>query len=134
MVFFGYVQCPVVCPTALVLAAQARAALGADRERVQVIFITLDPERDTPAQVEEYATGFDPGFIGLSGDLARTREVAKEFRVYFEKIPSGSSYTMDHTALTYVFDAEGRLRLGMTHQHTLEQYVADLRTLMEPES
>jgi protein SCO1 len=134
MVFFGYLECPVVCPTALVLAAEARKALGADRERVQVIFITLDPERDTPARVKEYAAAFDPSFIGLRGDLERTREVAKEFRVYFEKVPNGGSYSIDHTALTYVFDDVGRLRLGMTHQHTLEQYVADLRTLMKPES
>jgi protein SCO1/2 len=133
MVFFGFVHCPVVCPAALALATQARNALGPDRERVQVIFITLDPERDTPDIVRQYATAFDPSFIALRGDLERTREVAKEFRVYFEKVPAGDSYTIDHTALTYVFDDQGRLRLGMSHQHTLEQYVADLRTLMKPE-
>jgi len=134
MVFFGYIQCPVVCPTALVRAAEARNALGADRERIQVIFITLDPERDSPALVKEYAAAFDPNVIGLRGDLQRTREVAKEFHVYYEKVPSGSSYSIDHTAITYIYDDQGRLRLGMQHQHTTEQYVADMRTLMKSKS
>jgi len=129
---FGYLQCPEVCPTILMHAAEARNALGAERERVQVIFVTLDPERDSGALVDQYAKAFDPSFVGLRGDLPRTKEVAKEFRVYFEKVPTGSSYSVDHTTITYVFDDQGRLRLGITPQHTLQQYVSDLRTLMKP--
>jgi len=134
MVFFGYVQCPVVCPTVLMRAAEAKRALGPDGDRLQVLFITLDPERDTFALVKEYAEAFDPSFIGLRGDLKRTSEVAKEFHVYYAKVPTGSSYSIDHTATTYVFDEQGRLRLGLQHQHTTEQYVADMRTLMKSKS
>ncbi|MBI2316266.1 MAG: SCO family protein [Betaproteobacteria bacterium] len=130
MVFFGFIYCPEVCPTVLYSAAQARKALGADGERIQVIAITLDPERDTPAQMKEYAAAFDPTFIGLRGDLDRTKAVAKEFRVFFQKVPAGNTYTIDHTAFTYVFDPEGRLRLALRHQQTTEEIVADLRTLM----
>jgi protein SCO1/2 len=133
MVFFGFIYCPEVCPTVLYSAAQARKALGADGEKIQVIAITLDPERDTAAQMKEYATSFDPTFIGLRGDLERTKEVAKEFRVFFQKVPAGNSYTIDHTAFTYVFDPEGRLRLALRHQQTTEEYIADLRTLMQSE-
>ena len=132
MVFFGYVQCPVVCPTVLLRAAETRKALGPDGDRIQVVFITLDPERDTPALVKEYAEAFGPDFIGLRGDLERTRAVAKEFHVYYEKVPTGSSYAVNHTAITYVFDDKGNLRLGLQHQHSTEQFVADMRALMHP--
>jgi len=121
-------------PTVLLRAAEARNALGADRERVQVLFITLDPERDTPALVKEYATAFDPSFVGLRGDLQRTREVAKEFHVYYEKVPTAVPTASTTPPLTYIFDDQGRLRLGMQHQLTAEQYVADLRALMKSSS
>ena len=131
MVFFGFVYCPVVCPTVLYTAAEARKGLGVDGERVQVIVVTLDPERDTPAQTREYARAFDPSFIGLWGTPERIKEVAKEFRVFYQKVPTGNSYTIDHTALTYVFDPQGRLRLALRHQQTAEEYIADLRALMK---
>lgn len=134
MVFFGYIQCAVVCPTALAQAVEARKQLGPDAGHVQILFVTLDPERDTPELVKEYVRAFDPSIIGLRGDMERTREAAKEFRVYFEKVPSGDSYSIDHTALTYIFDEHGRLRLGMSHMQGVAQYVADIRTLMQPES
>ena len=130
MMFFGYVYCPEVCPAALIRAAEARNGMGADKEKIQVITVSLDPERDTPAQVRDYATSFDPSFVGLWGDTERIKEVAKEFRVFYQKVPSGNSYSIDHTALTYIFDPEGRLRLAMRHQQTTEQYIADLRRLM----
>lgn len=133
LVFFGFVFCPEVCPTVLLHAAEARKMLGADGERVQVIVITVDPERDTAELLKEYATAFDPSFIGLRGDPARTKEVAAEFRVYYQKVPSGSTYTVEHTALTYVFDAKGRLRLSMRHTQTAPQMAADLRLLMQAE-
>ena len=132
MVFFGYIYCPEVCPAALIRAAEVRNRLGADREKIQVITITLDPERDTPADIRKYAVTFDPSFVGLWGTPERIKEVAKEFRVYYQKVPIGQSYSIDHTALTYIFDSEGRLRLAMGHQQTTDQYIADLRKLMNP--
>lgn len=130
MLFFGYVYCPEVCPSALVRAAEVRNALGADKEKIQVITVTLDPERDTPAQIRDYAAAFDPSFVGLWGTPERIKEVAKEFRVYYQKVPTGSSYSIDHTALTFLFDPEGRLRLAWGHRQTSEQYIADFRKLM----
>jgi protein SCO1/2 len=134
MIFFGYTQCPDVCPTALARAVEVRKKLGADAGRLQVIFITVDPERDTPAMLKNYTRLFDEGFLALSGDLEKTREVAKEFRVVYEKVPTGSSYAMDHTAITYVIDDKGRLRLGMRHSQTADEYAADLQTLMKSDS
>lgn len=130
MVFFSYVYCPEVCPAALIRAAEARNGLGADREKVQVITITLDPERDTPPGIMKYAVSFDSTFVGLWGTPEGIKEVAKEFRVYYQKVPIGKSYSIDHTALTYIFDPRGRLRLAMGHQLTTDQYIADLRRLM----
>lgn len=130
MVFFGFVQCPQVCPTALARAGAVREMLGAGGKKVQVIFITVDPERDTPEILKAYTAAFDPGFLALYGDLERTKAVAAEFRVFYNKVPTGSSYTMDHSALTYVFDAQGRLRLGVNHTSSAEELAADVRTLM----
>jgi len=131
LVFFGFLTCPEVCPTVLLHAAEARRMLGADGERVQVIFVTVDPERDTGELIKNYAAAFDPSFIALRADPERTREVAREFRVYYRKVPDGKSYTVEHTALTYVFDAGGRLRLTMPHSQNAEQMAADLRLLMQ---
>jgi len=130
MVFFGYVYCPEVCPTSLIRAAEVRNGLGADKDKVQVVAITLDPERDSPTAIRDYALAFDPSFVGLWGTPGRIREVAKEFHVYFQKVPAGNTYTIDHTAHTYIVDAEGRLRLAMGYQQTTQQYIADLRKLM----
>ena len=130
MLFFGYVYCPEVCPTALLRAAEIRKGLGPDADKVQVITITLDPERDSPAAIRDYALGFDPSFVGLWGTPDRIREVAKEFRVYYEKVPAGKSYTIDHTAMIYVFDPAGRLRLALGHQQPAAHGIADLKKLM----
>ena len=131
MLFFGYAYCPEVCPTVLLRAAEVRNALGADKEKFQVVAVTLDPERDKPAEFAHYARVYDPSFVGLWGTPERIREVAKEFHVYYEKVPDGKSYTIDHTALTYVFDPEGRLRLGLGHAQPAALWVADLRKLMD---
>lgn len=133
MVFFGFVQCPQVCPTALARAGAVRGMLGADGNKVQVVFITVDPERDTPEILKAYAAAFDPGFLALYGDLERTKAVAAEFRVFYNKVSTGSSYTMDHSALTYVIDAQGRLRLGVNHTSPAEEVAADVRLLMSAE-
>ena len=130
MVFFGFTQCPAVCPTALLNAAEVKRALGADGERVQVLFITLDPERDSPALLRQYATAFDPSFLGLYADVDGTKRVAQEFRVFYQKVPTGGSYTIDHSALTYVYDAQGHLRLAVRHDQPVEETAADLRALL----
>jgi protein SCO1/2 len=95
-----------------------------------VIFITVDPERDTPEVIKAYTAAFDPSFIGLYGDAKRTRETADEFKVYYKQVPTGSSYTMDHSALSYAFDPQGRLRLALRHEQTAEDYAHDLRQLL----
>ena len=130
LLYFGFTQCPDVCPTALIRAAEVRKLLGAEGDKLQVIFITVDPERDTPEVIKAYTAAFDPSFIGLYGDAKRTRETADEFKVYYKQVPTGSSYTMDHSALSYVFDPQGRLRLAMRHEQTAEDYAHDLRQLL----
>jgi protein SCO1/2 len=131
MVFFGFTQCPAVCPTALARAVQIKKMMGADGDLLQVIFITLDPERDTPQIIDAYVKQFDPSFVALSGSLEETAKTAKEFGVFYEKIPVGDTYTMSHTATSYVFDTRGTLRLGLSHSLTAQQCTEDLLTVME---
>jgi len=133
VLFFGYTQCPDACPTALARAAEVRKQLGSDGDKVQVVFVTLDPERDTDVLMREYTSAFDPSFLGLRGDQAATRKVAEEFRVFYQRVPSGSSYTLDHSVLNYVFDPKGRLRLLWRPDETAVQCVSDLRILMKSE-
>ena len=130
MLFFGFTQCPDVCPTTLARAAQVKAGLGADGNKLQVLFITVDPERDTPAVLKAYTTAFDPSFLGLYGDAKQTADTAKAFKVFFQKVPTGSSYTMEHTALTYVFDTHGQLRLALRHEQTAAECLSDIRQLL----
>lgn len=130
MVFFGFTQCPDVCPTALTRAVQIRKRLGADAERLQVIFITVDPERDTPKVLQAYTQAFDPSFLGLYGDAERTAQTAKAFRVVYAKVPTGASYTIDHSALSYVFDASGAIRLALRHEQSAQDCVHDLRQIL----
>ncbi len=132
LVFFGFTQCPDVCPTALSRAAEVRRLLGDDGPRLQVVFVTVDPERDTPPVLKEYTAAFDPGFIGVYGDLQQTEATAKAFKVYYKKVPTGSSYTMDHSALSYVYDPQGRLRLALRHDQTAQDYAQDIRQLLHP--
>ena len=134
LVFFGFVLCPDVCPTALVRAAEMKKKLGADGAKVQVLFVTVDPERDSAALMREYTTAFDPSFLGLRADAEGTKRVADEFKVYYEKVPTGSSYTVNHSAMTYVFDPRGRLRLGLKHTQSADEYASDLRALMKQPS
>ena len=108
LIFFGFTQCPDVCPTALSRAAEVLRLLGDDGSRVQVIFVTVDPERDSPELLRAYTQAFHPSFLGLWGDLEQTAATAADFRVVYRKVPTGSSYTMDHTAISYVFDPQGR--------------------------
>lgn len=131
LVFFGFTQCPAVCPTALARAAQIKKLMGADAPIFQVVFITLDPERDTPQIIDKYVKAFDPSFVALSGTLEETAAVAKEFGVFYEKVPLGDTYTISHTSTSYVYDSRGVLRLSLSHRLTAQQCTEDLLTLME---
>lgn len=134
MLLFGFTQCPDVCPTALSRAVQIRHLLGADGAKVQVIFVTIDPERDTPALLAEYMAVFDPTFLGLSGDANETAQVAKDFKIFYQKVPNGSSYAMDHSATTYILDTNGAPRLAFSHNETAQQCATDIQTLMDQAS
>ena len=127
---FGFTQCPDVCPTTLADVALALKELGPDAERVQVLMVSVDPERDTPQVLGKYVTAFDPRFVALRGDLEATRKVAQDFKVYFEKRKQGESYTVDHSAQSYVIDPQGRLRLLVRHDRIAQDLAPDLRTLL----
>ncbi len=133
VVFFGFTHCPDVCPTTLADMAQVVRQLGADGERVQVLFVTVDPERDTQEALAKYVPAFDARFLGLRGSLEATRAVAREFKVYFEKRPSETpgAYSVDHSAQAYVIDPQGRLRLFVRHERIAEDLAPDLRALLQ---
>lgn len=132
LVFFGFTQCPDVCPTTLLEMANVMKELGPDADKVQVLFVTVDPERDTAELLKQYVPAFDPRFIGLRGDLAETEKTAKEFKVFYQKVPGKTpgSYTIDHTAGSYVFDTQGRIRLFVRHGQGTEPIVHDLKILL----
>jgi protein SCO1/2 len=130
LLYFGFTQCPDVCPTELTRDVEVLRLLGPDADRVQVIMVTVDPERDTPQVLRNYTAAFHPSFLGLYGDAQRTRETADAFKVYYKKVPTGGSYTMDHSTLTYVFDPEGRLRLALRHEQSAADVVHDLKQIL----
>lgn len=132
-VFFGYTQCPDVCPTTLAELAQIKQALGPDGDKLQAVFITVDPERDTQEVLKAYVGNFDPSFLALRGTPEQTAAVAKEFKVFYAKV-SGSTpgtYTMDHTAGTYVFDTQGHIRLFARNGMGSQPLAADMRQLLK---
>lgn len=132
VLFFGYIQCPDVCPTTLVTLRDAIAMLGDDGKKVQVLFVTVDPARDTAALLAQYVPAFDPGFLGLYADEAGTAALAKEFKVFYAKQPGSTpgSYSVDHTASSYVVDPRGKLRLLIRHGETPANIAADLKRLL----
>jgi len=132
VIFFGFTQCPDVCPTALSTLAEAVRRLGPDAARVQVLFVTIDPERDTADLLSRYVPAFDPSFLGLRGDAAATARVAKEFKVLYQKVPGQTpdTYTMDHSAGLYLFDPQGRLRVFESHGQGAEAIAHDLAQLL----
>ena len=132
VVFFGYTQCPDVCPTTLSELAGIKKALGSEAERLQVIFITLDPQRDTPELMAGFVPAFDSSFLGLWGEQAVIDKVAKDFKVFAQKVPSkdSKSYTIDHTAGSYVFDDQGRIRLFVRHGQEGDGLQKDLQRLL----
>ncbi len=131
VVFFGYTRCPDVCPTTLSEMKMILDKLGEDRKKIQVLFVTIDPERDTPELLAKYVPAFDPSFLGLYGDEAATIKAAKEFKVFFQKVPGKTpdSYTMDHTAASYIIDTQGRLRLFARYGQP-DSIATDLQTLL----
>ncbi len=134
LMFFGYTQCPDICPTTLTEMQQVMALLGPQSDKVQVLFVTVDPERDTAAILKQYVPAFDPRFLGLRpADDAALEKVAKDFKIYYKKVPGTSpgSYTMDHTAGSYAFDPEGRLRLYIKHAQGPETLAHDLKELLK---
>jgi len=130
MLFFGFTQCPDVCPTALARAVEVSRLLGDDAKKLQVVFITIDPERDTSNLLRSYVGAFDQKFLALRGNAEETDKIAKEFKVFYQKVPTGSSYTMEHSTLSYIFDTQGWLRLAMKHEQTASDFTADIRSLL----
>lgn len=133
VLFFGYTQCPDICPTTLGVSAAALKLLGAEAAQVQVLFATLDPERDTPAVLAKYAPAFNPSFLGLYADEATTAATAKAFKIFYQKQPGSTpaTYSIDHTAASYAYDPQGRLRLYIKHGVTPEMLAADLKLLLD---
>lgn len=133
LLFFGFTHCPDVCPTTLLKVAEIRTALGDAARDFLGGFVTLDPERDQPELLNNYVSAFDPTFVALrADDVAATKKVAQEFRVFFQKVPNrdGSSYTLDHTTASYIFDRSGTLRLLARYNDTVEDIVHDLKLLL----
>ncbi len=131
VVFFGYTQCPDFCPTTLAELAQIKKSLGATGDRVQVVFVTVDPERDTPEILKAYVGNFGPDFVGLRGSLEQTAAAAKEFKVFYAKVPGKTpgSYSMDHSAASFVFDPAGKVRLYVPYGGDPKVVAADLQQL-----
>ena len=128
LVFFGFTHCPDICPTTMFEMSQIMRALGPDADRTAALFITVDPERDTPAVIKDYLSNFDPHVRGLTGDQASLTAALKAYRVYAKKVPlDKGDYTMDHTALVYLMDKEGRFVAPFNVSRTPEVEAADLR-------
>jgi len=133
VMFFGFTHCPDVCPTTLAELAAVVKKLGTDGDRVQVLLVTVDPERDTPEVLSQYVTAFDPRFLALRGTAEETARVAKEFKIIYQKIAGvrPDSYTMDHSAGTYIFDTQGRLRLYVSYGQGPEIFAHDIALLLK---
>ncbi|WP_024537273.1 SCO family protein [Comamonas badia] len=131
-VFFGYTHCPDVCPTTMSEMAQVKSELGADGDKLQVIFVTVDPERDTPEILKAYMVNFDPSFLALRGSAQELAAVAKDFKIFYKQVPgpTPTSYTMDHSAGLYVFDPSGRLRLFQRYGVGVQPLADDIRLLL----
>jgi protein SCO1 len=130
LLLFGYTQCPDVCPTTLARAAQIKRLLGDQGNRLKVVFVSVDPERDTPAILKAYTAAFDPSFIGLSGDAQQTAEAARSFGAVYRKVPSGASYTMEHSALDYVIDTKGVVRFALQYTESAKDSAEDVKLLL----
>lgn len=132
VLFFGYTHCPDICPTTMQDVANALKLLGERKQEVQVIFVTLDPERDTQALLAKYVPSFDPSFLGLYGNADETAKTAQDFKVFYQKqmVAGKEGYTIDHSAGTYVFDKQGRLRLFMNFGEKPKDIAQDLSLIL----
>ena len=133
VVFFGFTQCPDVCPTSMAELAQVKQQLGADGDKLQGIFITVDPERDTAEMLKAYMGNFDPTFLALRPTLEQLPQVAKDFKIYYKKVDGKTpgSYTMDHSAGSYVFDEKGHIRLYNRYGSGADGLASDIRLLIK---
>lgn len=132
VLFFGYTQCPDVCPTSLSELAQAKQLLGADGDKLQGLFVSVDPQRDTPEVMKAYMTNFDPSFLALYPPPGQLAELAKAFKVYYKKVdgPTPTSYTMDHSAGSYLYDPQGRIRVYHRYGSGVQALVGDVKKLL----
>jgi protein SCO1/2 len=132
MMFFGYTQCPDVCPTSMAEMAEIKRLLGKDGERIQCLFVSVDPERDKPEMLKAYMENFDPTFLALYTTPEKTALIAKQYKIYYKKVdgPTPTSYTIDHTAGSYVYDTMGKLRLFTRYGTKPELTAADVRVLL----
>jgi protein SCO1/2 len=135
-VFFGYTQCPDVCPTTLQQLVEAKRLLGPDGDKLQGLFVSVDPARDTPEILKAYTGAFDPSFIALRGSDDETAAAAKEFKIFYRKAEGATpqAYTIDHTAATYVLDTQGKPRLYVRHGTPAADLAADLKLLLPPQA
>ena len=133
VVFFGFTQCPDVCPTSMQELAEVKRSLGADGDRLQGIFVTVDPERDTAEVLKAYMGNFDPSFLALRGSPEQLAAVAKDFKIYYKKVEgkTDTSYTMDHSAGSYVYDPAGRLRVYHRYGSVAQASAADVATMLK---
>jgi protein SCO1/2 len=133
VLFFGYTQCPDACPTTMAELAEAKKLLGPDADKIQVLFVTVDPERDTPQFLKGYMANFDPSFLALRGTPEQLASVAKDFKVYYKKVDGDSptSYTMDHSVGSYVYDTQGRLRLYTRYGTGPQALASDMQLLLK---
>ena len=129
--FFGFASCPDVCPTTLIRAKEVKTLLGPRGKQLQLLFVTLDPERDKPDFLRKFADFFDPDIVALYTTPENTPALAKAFHIVYDKIVTGSSYTIDHSAISYIYDPQGRLRLMVPHQSTAESITADINLLFD---
>lgn len=130
LVFFGFVRCPDVCPTQLFTFAQVLRRLGRDRARVQVVFVSLDPQRDTPPILKQYVAAFDPSFVALTGSPTQVAALAKSFYVAYRQVPIGRDYTVDHTAATFLIDKDARQTFVATGEPSPPELLQSLQTLL----
>jgi len=132
VLFFGYAQCPDVCPTTMTEMTQVKKQLGADADKLQVLFVTVDPERDTPEVMKAYMGAFNPGFVALIPTPEELPTLTKDFKVYYKKVEgkTPTSYSMDHSAASFVYDPQGRLRLYARYGAGVAPMVADVKTLL----
>lgn len=133
VLFFGYTQCPDVCPTTMAEVAEAKKLMGPDGDKVQALFVTVDPQRDTPEVLKSYMVNFDPSFLALRGSPEELAATAKEFKIYYKRAEGATptSYTMDHSAASYVYDTQGRLRLYTRYGSGAHALASDLQLLLK---